>query len=175
MLRSMIARLALLLLPLAPPAAAADEVADEKARLDEAMGRLVEAAPIVERLRDEAAGMLLLPNVTRAGLLLGGAYGEGVLLVGGEPAGGYAVADASIDFEVGAKVTTEALFFMTAAALARFRRGEAWIAGESGEVALVDEDGVAPENEPIVGVVVWRGAPVEADIDGALYSPLGPD
>ena len=63
--------------------------------------RFVEANPSAEELDRKAAGVLVFPSVVKAGMLLGGQYGEGVLIVRGNAAGYYNIISASLGFQLG--------------------------------------------------------------------------
>lgn len=88
-------------------------------------------------LSQKAAGMLVFPSVVKAGIGVGGEYGEGALLVGGKPVAYYNIAAASIGFQLGAQARTEIILLMTDNALSKFRNSEGWKAGVDGSVALV--------------------------------------
>ena len=88
-------------------------------------------------LSQKAAGMLVFPSVVKAGIGVGGEYGEGALLVGGKPVAYYNIAAASIGFQLGAQARTEIILLMTENALSKFRNSEGWKAGVDGSVALV--------------------------------------
>ena len=53
-------------------------------------------------LSSRAAGILVFPTVVKAGMGIGGEYGEGALLVGGRPVDYYNTISASIGFQLGA-------------------------------------------------------------------------
>ena len=87
-------------------------------------------------LSQKAAGMLVFPSVVKAGIGVGGEYGEGALLVGGKPAAYYNIASASIGFQLGAQARSMIMLLMTGSALAKFRKSECWKAGVYRSVAL---------------------------------------
>lgn len=87
-------------------------------------------------LSQKAAGMLVFPSVVKAGIGVGGEYGEGSLLIGGKPVAYYNIASASIGFQLGAQARSMIILFMTESALAKFRASEGWKAGVDGSVAL---------------------------------------
>lgn len=87
-------------------------------------------------LSQKAAGILVFPSVIKAGIGVGGEYGEGALLVGGKTVGYYSIAAASIGLQLGAQARSEIVLFMTDQALAGFRKSEGWKAGVDGSVAL---------------------------------------
>ena len=89
-----------------------------------------------KELSQRAAGMLVFPSVVKAGIGVGGEYGEGSLLVGGKPVAYYNIAAASIGFQLGAQARSQIILFMTDSALSKFRASEGWKAGVDGSVAL---------------------------------------
>jgi len=89
-----------------------------------------------KELSQKAAGMLVFPSVVKAGIGVGGEYGEGSLLVGGKPVAYYNIAAASIGFQLGAQARSQIILFMTESALSKFRASEGWKAGVDGSVAL---------------------------------------
>jgi lipid-binding SYLF domain-containing protein len=87
-------------------------------------------------LSQKAAGMLVFPSVVKAGIGVGGEYGEGALLIGGKTVAYYNIASASIVFQLGAQARSMIVLFMTENALSKFRASEGWKAGVDGSVAL---------------------------------------
>lgn len=87
-------------------------------------------------LSQKAAGMLVFPSVVKAGIGVGGEYGEGALLIGGKTVAYYNIAAASIGFQLGAQARSQIVLFMTGSALSKFRASEGWKAGVDGSVAL---------------------------------------
>jgi lipid-binding SYLF domain-containing protein len=75
--------------------------------------------------------------VVKAGLGVGGEYGEGALRIDTETVGYYNTVAASVGFQLGAQSKTVILLFMTAEALADFRESNGWEVGVDGSVALV--------------------------------------
>src|SRR3984957_7748381 len=62
-------------------------------------------------LGQKAAGMLVFPRVTKAGIGIGGEHGEGALLVGGKTMGYYSVGAASAGLTLGLAKHREVLMF----------------------------------------------------------------
>jgi lipid-binding SYLF domain-containing protein len=115
-------------------AASAPEI---DARSDAALERLVDAAPEARRLLERAEGVLIFPRIIKAGMGVGGEYGEGVLRIDGRPVQYYSTAAASIGFQLGAQARAQFLLFMTPEGLADFRRSDGWEIGVDGSVTLV--------------------------------------
>jgi lipid-binding SYLF domain-containing protein len=67
-----------------PVAAQGTAALDGNAR--QAYGKLVASVPAARELGRQAVAVLVFPKITKAGLVVGGQYGEGVLLRGGKPA-----------------------------------------------------------------------------------------
>jgi lipid-binding SYLF domain-containing protein len=90
-----------------------------------------------KELAQKASGMLVFPSVIKAGIGIGGEYGEGSLLIKGNPVAYYNTASASIGFQLGAQARTQIVLFMNDTALNSFRNSKGWQAGVDGSVALV--------------------------------------
>ena len=106
----------------------------------------------------KSAAVLVFPSVIKAGMGVGGEYGEGALLIRGRTVGYYNTISASIGFQLGAQARSVIIAFMTPEALASFRRVRGWKVGVDGSVALItvgvggsiDSSKVA---SPIVGFI----------------------
>src|SRR6478672_6347133 len=88
-------------------------------------------------LARKAAGFLVFPSVIKAGIGFGGEYGEGVLIVKGEPAGYYNIVSASFGFQLGIQSRSVIIMFMTEKALAGFRNAYGWKVGVDGSIVVV--------------------------------------
>lgn len=88
-------------------------------------------------LSGKAAGVLVFPNVVKAGFIFGGEYGEGALQVGGSPVSYYNIVSASFGLQAGVQDESIAMMFMTSEALSKFRASHGWKAGIDGSIALV--------------------------------------
>jgi lipid-binding SYLF domain-containing protein len=85
-----------------------------------------------------AKGLLILPNVVKAGFFVGGEYGEGALRVGGNTVDYYNIAAGSFGLQIGAQKKDIIIAFMTDEALKQFRKGSGWEAGIDGNIAFID-------------------------------------
>ena len=149
--------LAFLLTLLSYPALA-DSKAEIDANVQVALQEFYEKSAAGKILAQDAAGILVFPKVLKAGIGVGGEYGEGSLLVGGQPVAYYNTASASIGFQFGAQLKSQVVLFMTQQALERFRNSDGWEAGVDGSIALI-EFGAAEEissktiQDPIIGFI----------------------
>ena len=90
-----------------------------------------------KELSRKSRGTLIFPSVIKAGIGIGGEYGEGALRIKGKTVDYYNTAAASIGFQLGAQSKTMILLFMTENALSDFRNSDGWEVGVDGSVALV--------------------------------------
>ena len=77
------------------------------------------------------------PSVVKAGIGLGGEYGEGLLIIRGRPGGYYNIVSGSFGFQLGVQVRSVIIMFMTESALASFSSTYGWKAGVDGSIAVV--------------------------------------
>ena len=86
-----------------------------------------------------SVGMLIMPLITKAALLFGGAYGEGVLRVDGKTVNYYNSVQFNVGFQISAQQYSSALFFMNQEALERFLASEGWKVGAELKYLIVDD------------------------------------
>ena len=101
--------------------------------------RLVASVPAAKAVSKQAVAVLVFPKITKAGFVVGGQYGEGVLLKGGKAAGYYNTAGASYGLQAGAQQFGYALFFMNERALKALTETGGFEVGVGPSVVVVDE------------------------------------
>jgi lipid-binding SYLF domain-containing protein len=94
--------------------------------------------PAAKALGEKAAGVLVFPNITRAGFIVGGSGGDGVLYKKGKVSGYYNSGSASVGLQAGLQTFGYAVFFMTEAELKNFQHSSGWDIGTAPTVVLVD-------------------------------------
>ena len=129
----------------------------------------IEVNYALERFQDEVAagndflkvakGVLVFPEVIKAGFVLGGEFGEGALRIGGTTVDYYNTASASFGFQLGAQMKTIILIFMDESALQDFRNSSNWEAGVDGSVAIIDygtgkDINTKSITDPILGFII---------------------
>lgn len=116
-------------------------LADDQAAFA-ALQRLYQSHPEARQLAQRAAGVLIFPEIVKAGFVVGAQTGNGVLLIGGKPAGNYNISAGSYGLQAGVQSFSYALFFMTQSSLDYLRDSGGFSIGAGPSVVVVDE-GVA--------------------------------
>lgn len=107
---------ALWLAATAAPAAAQGHP-ELQANAHAALSSLEAENPLAATLAKRAVAVLVFPDVTKAGFLIGGEYGNGVMFRGGRFAGHYSTAGVTYGLQAGAQTFGYVLFFMNERAL----------------------------------------------------------
>ncbi len=138
--RLLLAPLALLAtLLLAGPAVQAEDAAALSRDARVALDRLIADNPAARELAKTAHGILVFPDVLKAGFLFGGEYGAGVLFRGDKVHGYYRTVAASYGLQIGAQSFGYALYFMDEKALDYLDRSDGWEVGVGPSVVLLDK------------------------------------
>jgi lipid-binding SYLF domain-containing protein len=119
----------------------ADTAKDIDAGADEVMVRFYKQVKDAKEFVKKSKALLIMPNVVKAGLLIGGEYGRGALRIDGKTVAYYNVVSGSFGAQIGAEAKDWVIAFMTDAALAKFRESKGWEAGVDGNVALITVGG----------------------------------
>ncbi|MDX1514259.1 MAG: YSC84-related protein [Gammaproteobacteria bacterium] len=165
------------LLALSPNAAAAS-AKEIDIEVDAALEQFKKEVGGAEKFLAAADGVLVFPSVVKAGIGIGGEYGEGALRIGGKTVEYYSTAAASIGFQLGAQSKTVMLVFLDAKALEKFRASNGWKAGVDGSVAIIKlgaGGAIDTENikDPIVGFVFSnKGLMYNLTLEGSKFTKL---
>ncbi len=125
-----------------------------------------------------AKGVLIIPNIVKAGLGVGGQYGEGALRIEGKTVEYYSLVAGSVGFQIGAQKLNLLLAFMDESALKNFRMSSGWKVGVDGSVAFIDVGkgkslDTVNIRDPIVAFMFGqRGLMANATIEGAKFTKL---
>jgi lipid-binding SYLF domain-containing protein len=132
----------------------------------------------LEFVNDRVKGLLIFPSVVKAGIGVGGEYGEGVLRVDGKSIMYYSTASASIGFQFGLQQKSIIIAFLTDKALNDFRNKDGWTVGVDGSVALVNL-GVGKDlnnatlNKSVIGFVFGnKGLMYNLTIEGTKFTKI---
>lgn len=150
------------------------------ARVDATLNQMYSQYPNTRTLAEKATGMLVMPLVTEAGFVFGGAYGRGALRINGVTVDYYSTVKGNAGLQIGAQQYAHVLFFMTEDALAGFRRSSGWAAGADVEYVIKDEGNslTADTNtltSPVLAAVFGQaGLRVGATLEGTKYTRIIP-
>ena len=164
-------------LTIARAAATAKEI---DASVDAAMDRFYKQVKGADEVARISKGLLIMPNVKKAGFIVGGEYGKGALRIDGKTVGYYRVVSGSVGFQLGAEAKDMILAFMTDEVLDKFRASKGWEAGIDGNVAIIAVGGGGAAttrnvNEPIVGYVFdVKGLMGDISLKGAKFTKIDP-
>jgi lipid-binding SYLF domain-containing protein len=118
--------------------AASDEYAELKQQAAAALQQLYASNEAARVLRKKAKAVLVFPRIVKAGFLIGGQIGDGVLLKNGRPSGVYNSVAGSYGLQAGGQVFSYALFFMSNDALKYLDSSDGWEVGVGPSVVVVD-------------------------------------
>ena len=131
--------LALAPLPAAAQVPGKTSAAELSRRSQSALQQLYAKVPAAKAIGKEAQAVLVFPRVTKAGLGIGGQYGEGALIKGGKAVAYYNTAGASYGLQAGAQTFGYAMFFMSEAALQQLDKTDGYEVGVGPSVVVMDE------------------------------------
>ena len=109
---------------------------------DQALQLITSTNPTAANLAKKAKAVLVFPNIVKAGLVFGGAYGEGVLKEHDVWSGYYNSISASFGWQAGAQSYGYVVFLMNDNAVNYIHKTDGWEIGVGPTVVVVNE-GVA--------------------------------
>lgn len=127
-----------------------------------------------------AKGVLIMPNVSKAGFVVGGQFGQGVLQVEGKNVQYYNLVEGSLGYQIGAEQYDMVIIFMTDEMLNKFRKSEGWEAGVDAEVTLIAVGAeisveTLRSQHPVAGFVFdQKGLMAGISLKGAKFSRIHP-
>jgi len=114
----------------------------------------------------------------KAGVGVGGEYGEGELRIDGQTQGYYNSISASIGFQLGVEERSVVILFMTDQALNQFRSTNGWKVGVDGSIVIVTvgAGGSVDSNKitsPVVGFILDpKGLMYNLTLEGSKISRI---
>lgn len=108
-----------------------------------ALKKLAAAIPKAKELADKAKGVLVFPSVVKAGFMVGGLFGEGVLFKDGKAVAYYNTVAVSYGFQAGAQKYGYAMLFMNDEALKYLDKSDGWELGTGPSIVVLDQGAAA--------------------------------
>ena len=147
---------------------------------EQALDLLYSTEPKARELSRRATAILVFPGIIKAGLIIGGQSGNGVLLVGGRPVGYYNISAGSFGLQAGGERFSYALFFMNDAALKYLQNSNGWAIGSGPSVVVVDQGAAASLTSTTLTHDVYafpfgqKGLMAGLGLEGSKITPIHP-
>jgi lipid-binding SYLF domain-containing protein len=143
-----------------------DQLAAAKAILE-----IKQADPEIQRFFDNSAGFAVFPSVGKAGIGVGGALGDGLVIVNDKVVGTTKLTQLSIGLQLGGQVYSEFIFFKDEVALEQFKRGNFELGAQASAVAATM--GASADADYDKGVAIFThtggGLMYEASVGGQKF------
>ena len=130
------AMVAMPLMTMHPAAAASGDELDRD--VEAALKSLYHTQPKAKGLGAMAKGILVFPNVVKAGFVVGSQYGEGALLVNGKTVGYYNIAAGAYGVQAGVQKFAYVMFLMTDSTMDYFEKSNGMEIGMGPSIVVVD-------------------------------------
>jgi lipid-binding SYLF domain-containing protein len=140
-MRKMFALLtALTLVAFTCPVLAFEPNINDRMELDvqRAIVNIRKADPGIETFFENAAGYAVFPSVGKGGIVIGGAYGKGLVIVGEKVDGYTSMSQATIGLQLGGQKYSQFIFFKDDTAIGHFKRGNFEFGAQASAVAITD-------------------------------------
>ena len=144
----------------------------------QALEKLYKGNPAAEAVGKRAKAILVFPSIVKAGLIFGGAYGEGVMTRGSKFAGYYNSVTASWGWQAGAESYSYVVFLMSDKAVKYLDKSKGWEIGVGPNVVVVNE-GVAKnlssstlKDDAYAFIFDQQGLMATLSIEGTKISPI---
>jgi lipid-binding SYLF domain-containing protein len=161
--------------------AASENAAQLDRDVDNAIEKLYSNSATAKELSKTAKGILVFPDIIKAGLGIGGHYGKGALRVDGKTTGYYNTAAASFGLQAGAQSYGYAMFFMNDKALEYLNESNGWEVGVGPSVVVMDEGMSKPlstttkQDDVYVFTFDQSGLMAGLGIQGSKITKIDPD
>ena len=151
------------------------------ASIESALGRFSEEVQGSQGYLDGARGILVIPRMIKAGVVLGMEYGEGALIVDDIKVQYYRAFSTSLGIQLGVGAKDLVILFFDDEAMDDFLYSSGWQAGVDGAVALwtmgaggsID---TTESQDPIVGFVFGhKGIIAGVSFEGTKFTKIWPD
>lgn len=119
--------------------ASADSREEIDAKVNSALRDFRKQVKGADEFLASAKGVLVVPEVKKAGFVVAGQWGKGALWINGKTADYYKMEAGSAGFQVGYQEADFVFLFLTDAALRKFRAGDGWNVGTDAEITVIDK------------------------------------
>ena len=132
---------------------------------------MIEQTPKLETYKTKAYGYAVFPKVTKAGVGIGGAAGNGVVYENGEIVGTSKLKQASVGIQIGGQQYSEVIFFENQKSFKLFINGKLKFDAQASAVALSEGASIDVAYQGGVAVFTYTlgGLMAEASIGGQHF------
>ncbi|MDD5406154.1 MAG: YSC84-related protein [Sulfurovaceae bacterium] len=158
--------------------AMAEDAAIINAEADIAVQKFYQNVKGGEAFLNKTKGYLVFPNIYKAGFIVGGEYGEGVLRYNGANQGYYSLTSGSLGWQLGLQKRSMIIAFVSERALDSFLKSNGWTIGADGSInvavwgASKDLSTVSFERDAIAFVFDEAGLMASIAIEGSKIAPI---
>ena len=151
------------------------------AAIESAIDRFTNEIQGAQTYLDGARGMLVVPKMIKAGLVLGMEYGEGALVVDNIKVQYYRAFSGSLGLQLGIGSKDLIILFYDDEAMDDFLYSSGWQVGVDGSVAILDMGAggsldSTEAQDPIVGFVFGhKGLIAGLSLEGTKFTKIWPD
>jgi len=151
------------------------------AAIESAIDRFTNEIQGAQTYLDGARGILVIPKMIKAGLVLGMEYGEGALVVDNIKVQYYRAFSGSLGLQLGIGAKDLIILFYDDEAMDDFLYSSGWQVGVDGSVALLDMGAggsldSTEAQDPIVGFVFGhKGLIAGLSLEGTKFTKIWPD
>ncbi len=148
--------------------------------VDAALAKLYETTPSAKLLAHKAKGILVFPDVVKAGFIGGAQYGKGALRKRGRTAGYYNIIAGSFGLQAGVQSFDYVLFFMNDEALSYLDRSEGFEIGVGPNIVVLDTGKAAQLTSTTLTEDVYaflfgqRGLMAGIELEGSKITRVNP-
>jgi lipid-binding SYLF domain-containing protein len=146
----------------------------------QAINKLLAEDDDARRLNARGRAVLVFPEITKAGFIVGAQNGEGVMFMGQNVVGFYSIAGGSFGLQAGAQKYGLAMFFMNPQAIDYLKRNRGFSVGAGPSVVAIDK-GAAKQLSTTTGLqdiyaVAFdqRGLMAGLTLNGTKISQINP-
>ena len=138
----------------------------------DALNEMIKISPKLKTYYDKAYGYAVFPKITKAGFIVGGAGGKGVVFKNHVAVGSSSLKQASFGLQAGGQQYSEVIFFQNEEAFEHFTNGNLKFDAQASAVAITEGASydIAYKNGVAVFTSVSGGLMLEASLGGQHFS-----
>ncbi len=146
--------------------------ANAETKANETLAHFVKKDKSIENFFKKAYGYAVFPTIGKAGFIVGGAHGEGVVYKQGVATGFTKMTQVSVGWQAGAEAYREIIFFQKKVDYDKFIKGSYALGAQASAVAI--KEGVAVQTKYNNGVAIFTdfkgGLMAAASVGGQKFS-----